>query len=521
MGEKEETKSIYVVSFQLNIEKWQADILDKRFSILTIVYKNLQRKYVNKFNYISKRKDYIEASKTFKGKREFFMQYTEPWIKIKKGERVESTYKPFTEFGINAYSSKFLDNVSNSGINSAILSSVARSAWKAWDKMFYGNGKRISYHDKEVNSYKICSVKNNGKTYFIGFDYSKIATEHIIGIKTNNRNGKMERMMYIPFIVNKKSIYETICFNDELKEIGLKRRLIRGKYKYYIFFSFSGKPYNKGRELGEGKVGIDLGPSTIAAVSNSNVYIDELAKGIEKYEARVSRLMRKLDRSRRANNPLQYNEDGTIKRYKKGERPLWVKSNNYIKIKNEIAEIMRKISEKRKLKHIIMANEISKFGSEFNVENNPVSSWSKKAKETTVNNKGKFKSKKRFGKSVMNHAPSEFIEILKNKVVSSGGKFSKVEISNGASQFDFTNKTFSKHNLGTRRIELSNGNVHLRDTLAAFNIMHCLDAGKKDENAFDVNGMKKDYAKFVELERNEIERHKNNDKYILKSFGIK
>lgn len=520
-GKEKEEKSIYVVPFQMKVEKWQSDILDKRFATLTTIYKDLQRKFLRKFNFLSKRKDYIEASKTFKGKREFFMNYSEPWIKIKKGKRTEGTYKPFTEFGFISYSSKFLGNVSNSGINSSILSSIARSAWKSWEKMFYGNGRKINFHDKEINSYKITSNNVGNKIYFIGFDYSKVSSEHIIGIKLNNKIGKNEKIMYIPFVVNKNSVYENICFNDNIKEIGIKRRLVRGKYKYYVFFSFSGKPYNKGRNIGEGKVGIDLGPSTIAVVSEKNVYIDELAKNIDKYENKLKILSRKLDRSRRINNPLQYNENGTIKKYKKGERPDWVKTKNYLKIKNNISEIMRKISEKRKLSHISLANELLKFGSDFIIENNPVSSWSTKAKETKVNKNGKIKSKKRFGKSILNHAPSEFVDILKNKVNSLGGSLTKIDIANGASQFDFTNQTFTKHSLGERRVKLSNGNVHLRDTLAAFNIMNCISNGKKNDNSFDVNKMKANYTKFVEMEKDEVERHKNCSEKILKSFGIK
>lgn len=43
-GKEKEEKSIYVVSFQMKVEKWQSDILDKRFATLTTIYKDLQRK---------------------------------------------------------------------------------------------------------------------------------------------------------------------------------------------------------------------------------------------------------------------------------------------------------------------------------------------------------------------------------------------------------------------------------------------------------------------------------------------
>ena len=95
------------------------------------------------------------------------------------------------------------------------------------------------------------------------------------------------------------------------------------------------------------------------------------------------------------------------------------------------------------------------LGDTFIVENNPVSSWTRRAKETKVNKAGRIQSKKRYGKSVANHAPSMFVTILENKVKSLGGTFVKADVKNAASQFDFTNGEFTKHELGERTVTLS------------------------------------------------------------------
>ncbi len=61
-------------------------------------------------------------------------------------------------------------------------------------------------------------------------------------------------------------------------------------------------------------------------------------------EKRERQLLRKMDRSRRATNPDNYNADGTIKKgYKK-----WVKSKRYIEIQKEHANLCRKNAESRK-----------------------------------------------------------------------------------------------------------------------------------------------------------------------------
>ncbi|EKD94625.1 MAG: hypothetical protein ACD_26C00011G0002, partial [uncultured bacterium] len=45
------------------------------------------------------------------------------------------------------------------------------------------------------------------------------------------------------------------------------------------------------------------------------------------------KLLRTLDRSRRKNNPENYNEDGTIKK-QSNKKVVWIKSNRYVRGQN-------------------------------------------------------------------------------------------------------------------------------------------------------------------------------------------
>ena len=64
--------------------------------------------------------------------------------------------------------------------------------------------------------------------------------------------------------------------------------------------------------LGTGDVGIDIGTSTVAVSGQSDVKILELADKVQDIENQKQKLLRKMDRSRRATNPCNYNEDGTF-----------------------------------------------------------------------------------------------------------------------------------------------------------------------------------------------------------------
>lgn len=496
---KEKKEEVFIIKLPLKIEIWQQHILDNRFEYCREIYNCMRTKILRILSYYKNFKEWkeIEAITDYKQKNKLTQEF------IKK-------YKlPFSEYGLGSYISKFLPRYKKYGINSTILENISSNLWKSLEKYLYGKGKRISYKEKDsFNSYKT-RLKNG---IFNGIQYDLKKAE--LTLNVNGKRGKNGKFMTIPFVINTKSEYEMFSFsaNNEIREISIQREFIRGRWKYYVSFTIKGEKPNKGRELGKGNVGIDLGPSSVAIVSNENVYIDELGKGIESIEKKLHKLLRKMDRSRRQNNPLQFNENGTIKKYPKGERPNWILTNNYIKLKNKVKELYRRKSTLLKLSHINLANEVIGYGNNFIVENNPVSAWAKRAKETTINKKGKINKKKRFGKSITNHAPSMFIEILENKINSLGGKINKIDIRNAASQFDFTNGEKTKHQLNERRIKLSNGNTHLRDTLAAFNLQHFAN------NKYNIDEMKKKYNKFCKLEQIEINRHKG--KKNLKSFGI-
>ena len=77
---------------------------------------------------------------------------------------------------------------------------------------------------------------------------------------------------------------------------------------------------------GKGIVGCDIGTQTIAYTTETKVGLKNLAERgscIEVNERKERRIYRAMDRSRRAMNPDNYNEDGTIKKGKK----QWILSN--------------------------------------------------------------------------------------------------------------------------------------------------------------------------------------------------
>ena len=523
-------KETFVLTLPLKVEKWQADILDKRYELLRQTYNMVQRKLLRQYIYFSQQKAY-KACENFQLRREFFESHPFHFkgINSKNGEPADIKF-PFTyesrssnsgkrpSGGISDYVSKLWSHrvgadktLADFGINGSILEELGLHVMSAWGKRLYDpKASRVSFKDYgDINSFGCRYHKGN----FAGFTIN--LEEGYITYKTNGRFGKFADIIKLPIDFSReKNDYAAYALKggiDSLRKLIILRKNIRGRNKYYLQLTINGEKPQKGRTLGHGNVGIDIGPSTVATSSLQGVHFDKLADKCDNIEHELYLIGRKMDRSRRANNPQNYNPDGTIKR---GVRLVWKKDSEvkrYASLKFKRRELYRRQAEIRKLQHLEMANVMLSQGDTFIVENNPIDAWVRRAKETTKTKTGKNRCKKRYGKSVANHASAMFVSILKNKVLSLGGQFYEVDVRYAATQFDFTNGIKTKHEVSERSITLSNGRTHQRDMISAFNLQHIkLESIGTENKEYDIEQMQADYPIFCQLEAAERQRFKES-----------
>ena len=112
------------------------------------------------------------------------------------------------------------------------------------------------------------------------------------------------------------------ALSKRVKYVRLVKRFLRGQTRFFIQLVLDGRPYKKRPTcLGQGVVGLDLGPSSLAAVGQGCALLDELAPRVQDRQQEVRRLQRKLDRQRRACNRENYHPDGTKRKAPRGGRP--------------------------------------------------------------------------------------------------------------------------------------------------------------------------------------------------------
>ena len=132
----------------------------------------------------------------------------------------------------------------------------------------------------------------------------------------------------------------------------------------------------------------------------------------------------------------------------------------------------------------------------------------KRAKNTEKSEKGKFKRKKRFGKSLGNKAPSMLLTIIDRKLKYFEEELIEINTFEAkASQFNHFDKTYTKKTLSQRWNDF-NGIKIQRDIYSAFLIMNI----SNDLKSFDIDKCNERFENFYRLHNLEVDRlkgHKN------------
>ncbi|MEZ7734314.1 transposase, partial [Fusobacterium periodonticum] len=412
----------------------------------------------------------------------------------KRYKELDKKYS-ISKFELNKYvkpmTQKFKKN-----IGSQMGQELAERAFATYEKFKYGKAKKV-YFKSYGNFY---SVREKGNITGLRF-FKEDCCISWLGLK-------------IPVIMKNNDKYAQSCFLDKLLYCRLLKRVANGKNKYYVQITFEGTPPKKHKVGGENEIGIDIGTSTIAIVSDNKVELKILAENIEINEKEKIRLQRKLDRQRRANNPNKYNADGTINIENKEK---WKKSKSYVKTKLKLSNLQRKIAEKREQSHNILANSILEIGTIVKVENMNFKALQRRSKKTEISEKtGKFKKKKRFGKSLSNRAPALLIEIINRKLEYIGKNIIKIDTFKvKASQLNHSTNEYEKKSLSKRWVEIL-GNKIQRDLYSAFLIKNV----KENLEEVNIEKAQKEFKNFVKLHNEEIERIKKGNVKTLKCMGF-
>ena len=481
--------SSYVVSVKLKLTESIEHRLEKSFHIVASAYNEALSFGLRRFEAMKQNKQYQELLELRRNNNSC-KEYDQALFELRKSYGL-------IEFGLSTHlgQQRKKQNSPYRQLNSGELQIIAGQAYKTLEKVLFYRVKpssvrfrskydlSVSYRNR-VNTTGTRLVPSDRKGYAYRLYIHKMSIFIDIPVKAFNHYQQM-----------------SLLRSEKIKYAQIIRKTIRGKKVYSLQIVCQGLPLSKVTK-GEGVLGIDPGISTIAYASNNDVaLIDLVPKDINRKERLMMCLDRKIEHSRRVNNPDCYNTNGTIKKGAKFKRP----SKRQMRLQVRRLKAYRSLSEERKKLQGQLVNFLLSQAFIIKMEDLNVKGLQRHGRDIRINSKtNRPFSKKRFGKSVFRAAPSAFRQTLQTKARQLGVI---VEIISPGdlkpSQYNHLTQTFEKKTLSTRVYDLSDEWTGIqRDLYSAFLIGHI------EKGAYQQEQLTQDFPDFYKQMKNFLRQPK-------------
>ena len=475
----------------------------------------------------------------------------------------------------------------NYKIDAVLALTKAEAVWKGVETCLYRNGKTIHFTEegvypaliaKQINRCIILTAKDGS----LQFKYGSM----VFGAKINDTFEQEEADAVIHYLTNKSQMDKAAI--DSYKDNGscistyrpcyvsLVPQIIRGKRRIYIHICIEGTPKVKRNKngqprhaLGQGVVGEDLGPRSIAVTHKDGVFLENIrcvGKKPEAVQEEIANLQSAIARSLIATNPQNFNDDGSMK----SGNIIWNVSNNCKKKISQFKDCCRRKSINIHLGINQLVNYIRSLGDTLIIEENNASALAKRGRSIVKSNAnsntscavalntngaqsnaqqqssaiksnsngsnqaqsvitiqsfdkqdfnysltGEYRVKlmKRFGRSIYKYCMGYVWAHAQQKFLNTGGQFIIVPRNYRASQYDHTADTYTKRKLSDRMISLSDGTVVQRDCYSSF-LLYCYSF---DSKAIDKDKCKSEFARFLKNEQDLIAYIKTHNINVFNS----
>ena len=127
----------FIVEFPLKTEKYQEDILNKRFEIGRKIYNSLVNVTQKRYKEMIKTKKYRTLLSSLTGNKK---SDKEIWKQINDIRKQYGMSEYSFHEDVKQMQKHFKDN-----IDSFTVQKIATTLWKSYNKLFYGNGKKVYY----------------------------------------------------------------------------------------------------------------------------------------------------------------------------------------------------------------------------------------------------------------------------------------------------------------------------------------------------------------------------------------
>ena len=471
----------FVVSVKVHLHEQMKNHLEKSFNIANSAYNEalglgLRRLKVMRAN--SRYQELLEARQSLAESTQRLKKPKGLAWQLKLYDKALSNLR--LDYGLSEFSlSKYLTNRRNEPgspykhLSASELQVIAKDVCKTLEKVIFYKVKphKVRFRSKYDLNASFRNKVNNMGTRIVPSEKNGVAYTLFLHKKST----------FVEISTKAFSEYQqkSLMRAEKIKYVQIVRKTIRGKRMYYLQIICQGSPLAKTAK-GKNKVGIDPGVSTVAYASSDEVeLVDLVPKNVTSCEKLIKSLDRRIERSRRVNNPDSYHPNGKVKRGVRFKRP----TNRAKRLILRRQKAYRSLTEERRKLQGELVNKIVSQASIIRIEDLNARGLQKRSRDIRINPKtNRPYSKKRFGKAILKAAPSYFREALKTKAHTLGIEF---EIINPQkvkpSQYNHLTGSFEKKTLSTRIFDLSSEWTGVqRDLYSAFLIGH-IENGQYDQ----------------------------------------
>ncbi|GHO45932.1 hypothetical protein KSX_40950 [Ktedonospora formicarum] len=280
-------------------------------------------------------------------------------------------------------------------IEAVLAQTLATRAYRALNRVCLGKAKRVRFKSRGRG---FCSIENK---------------RHDTGLRFVLQPPEKGNAGFL--LWNGDRLPARIDWQDEVVCHGLRHRIKYARLlqrpasskraagadaegdRYCVQLALEGMPHRKAKHtVGQGIVGADLGPSTLALVpQEGEASLEVLCVELAPDERAIRRLQRQMDRQRRVANPEHYDEKGRLKKQGTKKR-RWKQSKRYQATRRRKASKERKLVAHRKSLHGRKVHEVLALGNTIILEKISYKAW-----------------QRQFGTSVGLRAPGMFVAWLR------------------------------------------------------------------------------------------------------------
>lgn len=381
--------SYYILTLPLQTQRWQEDILEKRYAVAENIYNAMLRKAYTRYTQMCQSNQYrtlrrsLSETSDAKERKEIYRSLDQLARKYSLGKfELSRDATPYRQY--------FKEN-----IDSPVSQNLAANVWKAIYTVMKGKGRKVTY-------------KKPGELLALSGKTNNTSIRYKDGVV-------IWKGLEMPVRFHKNSQYERDTMKNTVRLCHLKRQKIKNRWHYYVDLVFAGvSPVKKSDIISKpGKIGLDVRSGQIALATNDEVKVVELPVSYVHYQNEINKLKAYMHRSAYKTNPNNFDQNGKVR----FGNLKWRHSKRYEIARQRRKELFRKLTAIRKQDYCVLARQIIQMGDQLVTRE---FSWNDMRK--TPRPAEKKKERYFFSGKPPSAAPGTFLQILTYKMKNAGGQ---------------------------------------------------------------------------------------------------